>query len=475
MKDEQLLKDGFKKFLKTEPCCVDGCRFTMICNHIHCIRNGCTYVLHSSGQLLSHKRKHERVDAEMAYRRFKMGQTAKDLSPAELSALQSFHGLDLAPKQETPQPVNQFPVADQATTERFNKLLNNATMENLSLLLSHTSDNDDIVSDEILKEVTEQMKDCKSENTENNDCTFFGDKSDSHEDLISKCLTQNLSNMNDDNKSPTVEDVEKVITQYFTDYCSKQYSQDQPLDLNMKSSSKNILECFMSQEESHLHCLITGCEAVVPRNLKDILEHLRMHELNRSTEGIIQNSNLMQITSIDGFFNRKRGRPPKNRVVEVYNNVRNFHINYFASFINFIDFLHGFQTQQSPQAIFTSFKLERNDQKSNSTQQSSSQQIAKVKNEHKTSKFVHCKIRVFQPSNPCSDDSCVYKKIIHYHCNLANACHYSTNHLYQIEQHINEFHQKIEILENFEYFDRNFSCKKTDCCHNKVRLKIEDP
>ncbi|KRF85175.1 uncharacterized protein Dvir_GJ26999 [Drosophila virilis] len=46
-----------------------------------------------------------------------------------------------------------------------------------------------------------------------------------------------------------------------------------------------------------------------------------------------------QITSIDGFFNRKRGRPPKNRFVEVYKSA-----------------------QLSPQAIFTSFKLEKNDQ-----------------------------------------------------------------------------------------------------------------
>ncbi|XP_023161491.2 uncharacterized protein LOC111593121 isoform X2 [Drosophila hydei] len=45
-----------------------------------------------------------------------------------------------------------------------------------------------------------------------------------------------------------------------------------------------------------------------------------------------------QITSIDGFFNRKRGRPPKNRFVEVYKSA-----------------------QQSPQAIFTSFKLEKNE------------------------------------------------------------------------------------------------------------------
>ncbi|XP_015043317.2 uncharacterized protein [Drosophila pseudoobscura] len=48
-----------------------------------------------------------------------------------------------------------------------------------------------------------------------------------------------------------------------------------------------------------------------------------------------------QITSIDGFFNRKRGRPPKNRFVEVYKSA-----------------------QHSPQAIFTSFKLERNEHSS---------------------------------------------------------------------------------------------------------------
>jgi len=33
-------------------------------------------VLHSSGQLLSHKRKHERKDSEIAYRKFKLAQQA---------------------------------------------------------------------------------------------------------------------------------------------------------------------------------------------------------------------------------------------------------------------------------------------------------------------------------------------------------------------------------------------------------------
>ena len=57
MKDEQLNKDGFKKFMKHEPCGFLNCKFSRTHNHIHCIRSHCEYVLHSSGQLFSHKRK----------------------------------------------------------------------------------------------------------------------------------------------------------------------------------------------------------------------------------------------------------------------------------------------------------------------------------------------------------------------------------------------------------------------------------
>ncbi|ELU09123.1 hypothetical protein CAPTEDRAFT_24662, partial [Capitella teleta] len=63
-KDEMLAKDGFKKFMKYEHCSYPECRYSKISNHIHCIREGCDYVLHSTGQLFSHKRKHERRDFE---------------------------------------------------------------------------------------------------------------------------------------------------------------------------------------------------------------------------------------------------------------------------------------------------------------------------------------------------------------------------------------------------------------------------
>lgn len=75
IKDEQLTRDGFKKFMKQDPCPFEGCRFSGNCNHIHCIRSGCSYVLHSSGQLFSHKRKHERKDSELAYRKYKLAQS----------------------------------------------------------------------------------------------------------------------------------------------------------------------------------------------------------------------------------------------------------------------------------------------------------------------------------------------------------------------------------------------------------------
>lgn len=40
IKDEQLNRDGFKKFMKHESCSYENCRFSRVCNHIHCIRPG---------------------------------------------------------------------------------------------------------------------------------------------------------------------------------------------------------------------------------------------------------------------------------------------------------------------------------------------------------------------------------------------------------------------------------------------------
>lgn len=64
MKDVQLSQDGYKKILKTETCPFSNCKFSTLSNHIHCIRENCNYILHSSSQLLSHKRKHEKHESQ---------------------------------------------------------------------------------------------------------------------------------------------------------------------------------------------------------------------------------------------------------------------------------------------------------------------------------------------------------------------------------------------------------------------------
>ncbi|KAH8385123.1 hypothetical protein KR200_009353 [Drosophila serrata] len=84
LKDHQLKMDGFKKILKTEVCPFNACKFSTVCNHIHCVREGCDYILHSSSQMISHKRKHDRQDGEQAYQQFKCRQ--EDVGDSSLEA-----------------------------------------------------------------------------------------------------------------------------------------------------------------------------------------------------------------------------------------------------------------------------------------------------------------------------------------------------------------------------------------------------
>lgn len=131
------------------------------------------------------------------------------------------------------------------------------------------------------------------------------------------------------------EELELMIKAYFTDRCSN----PQCAPLNLKhwqmtpdQLSGKPLEC------AHLHCTVNGCGVIVSKSLAELSEHIQHHHHeiqlasaasaadDEDVDSLMHNpgAGLMQITSIDGFFNRKRGRPPKNRVVEVYNNVRFF-------------------------------------------------------------------------------------------------------------------------------------------------------
>lgn len=394
------------------------------------MRENCFYVLHSSGQLLSHKRKHERMDSEQAYRRFKMAQKvqllssigaasdsnelSQTLSPPPASAAQLLNQT-ASSIGESPEPSSGLPFSASNCSSPlldYNKAVASmllptdlsvsfpgrgdpmklqATNAAKSLDLSSLfyggaagNASNTVLPMEILQQfqyqkqlllqqqqtlqqsiaVKEEMVDDESGNMDG-DCIEAG---------IPKNVIQNLDFSE---RHPSVDDVEQMIRAFFTTSCSRQQrskaargsdgrneydnkmdiEQNEPLNLNLKcesvqrpsqkvsTSQPRIIDCSLPNShhlagQTHLHCLVQGCDAVLPRVLADISEHVRAHQLRSSNmhnlnhtdndivaplptgnDNIINDPKLLQITSIDGFFNRKRGRPPKNRVVEVYNNV----------------------------------------------------------------------------------------------------------------------------------------------------------
>ncbi|CAH8621288.1 unnamed protein product [Schistosoma rodhaini] len=59
-KNDRFAQDGFRRYIKCENCDFPDCQYSGVINHIHCIRPGCDYVIHSSSQIMSHKRKHDK-------------------------------------------------------------------------------------------------------------------------------------------------------------------------------------------------------------------------------------------------------------------------------------------------------------------------------------------------------------------------------------------------------------------------------
>uniref|UniRef100_A0A336K409 CSON011287 protein n=1 Tax=Culicoides sonorensis TaxID=179676 RepID=A0A336K409_CULSO len=421
IKDEQLLKDGFRKFLKAEECNFENCRFSLVCNHIHCVRENCNYVLHSSGQLLSHKRKHERIDHEEAYRRYKMAQKGNDESTS------SSPGLNQRLSAISPEVTLTVPFS----RDENDSPSNNAELVFHQLQMQQPSK----IQNKLLHNKQEQ--DYNIENLE---------------DGIPKSVIQNVSFFE---KASTVEEVENMIRTYFSDNCSKQ--RDEPLNLKNedteKSSNKSdgLIECFMIASDPHLHCLVPACEAVLPKSLNDISEHMKMHELTKNGETKGNGSSLQQITSIEGFFNRKRGRPPKNRVVEVYNN-----------------------SHLPPQAIFTSFKLEKHEQLNTkvslNNNTDSSNYDTNVPSNSQTISSPLEKVNIFQPNEKCMDSGCSFEQCLHFHCTFSSRCHFVTNYSSTMENHLEVFHQQTKILDNYEYFDSKYNCGKQpfECPNNKI-------
>ncbi|XP_033763818.1 LOW QUALITY PROTEIN: zinc finger protein castor homolog 1-like [Pecten maximus] len=204
-KDEVLAKDGFKKFMKYEHCGYMSCRYSKVSNHIHCIRSGCNYVLHSTAQLYSHKRKHERRDFESAYRKFREEQQDVKGSPAsgiiQGTVVNSVSNMPLMPNH---QPMS-LPVAikrealedfDSNDSKRLKTGQSGMSLP-LSIKQEAFDDSESNESKFMLEEQSDNLNensfsDVKSESSESNNAMDV-----SHHDLDSDSIKDDISDVPD--------------------------------------------------------------------------------------------------------------------------------------------------------------------------------------------------------------------------------------------------------------------------------------
>ncbi|XP_039277095.1 zinc finger protein castor homolog 1 isoform X2 [Nilaparvata lugens] len=448
IKDEQLARDGFKKFLKPDVCGFANCRFSQVCNHIHCVRDGCSYVLHSSGQLLSHKRKHERKDSEIAYRKFKLAQQAVvnisnseqggDVSPgsslhllqqasSSLAALTALHDSNFSTSSSegrlSPPPLSLSLTSTPSTTptprirtpQTMTPLqfkLNSGTPPSPFFIDQMTSSTSaiDLSGDEPTEVWPKFMMHCAASQL----CSA-GTKCSLYQKDHYHCREPGC-----DVPFRSIETAEAHARMHETqERVNENFHPDNP-----------ALCKETCPREKHFHCTWEGCEeSVLPG---ERLDHLRAHEISAA-----------QSNSLDALFRRKRGRPPKNRIIEA-----------------------GGMGSDSPQAIFTSFKLPKPTPQADSADQRSpspaSESSARLS-------IQFPQLHGFQHYlDGCPDLLCTYSsKPQHYHCTRVR-CFFATDNEEQLLLHSRDFHANVDILDGFFFFDKSVDCRLESCQSNKI-------
>ncbi|CAG2101588.1 unnamed protein product [Medioppia subpectinata] len=485
IKDEQLNRDGFKKFMKHEICSFESCRFSRVCNHIHCIRPGCSYVLHSSGQLYSHKRKHERRENELAYRKFRLAQNMFRSLNNDNNTNIAFGFLEAKNI-----PGSNFGCDDDSN--RSSNAMNEAEALASQLPLTQIGA---IPLEDIIGEIPETK------------CLQLFTKFKKGE----QCLTEDCKlKGNEHNHCKRCEFCASNLNQLL-EHAKTHITQDEATPLIFEESDDGTVctkECEYYQKERHYHCRMYGCSCVVPISDTSFkkLDHYLMHEQQQriNAQNELQSAaysqspppppqsqhfldhQLMQpftqtyptgtsITSIDGLpiLKRKRGRPPKNKIVEM------------------------------PQTLYPNFKLPKNDLSSPlsmplgispfnlaaalygntnlslpaSTALSDMIACQSTGDDTKTIPiplmlpYTKSNIQegfiVFDEGFPCTDNLCKYFCQKHYHCSKPR-CYYVTNISEAIVTHSKEFHDSIDIMEGFAYFDGGVDCRIAGCVHNKM-------
>ncbi|XP_066597426.1 zinc finger protein castor homolog 1-like isoform X2 [Prorops nasuta] len=473
IKDEQLSRDGFKKFMKSEACPFEQCRFSRVCNHIHCIRPHCSYVLHSSGQLFSHKRKHERHESEVAYRKYKQvsgGGAGAGPGGAGASALQ-------------PSPVGAGirPSGTWAPDEI-------GAQGCLGLSFNGESSNEDRGSpsyyslDDSFQSASDLAMDLTAPSNALTTVATGGGGGGSSSSTATTPLEQALQQQQQQQQQLTTAELAYLVPagtecpchlgrdhhHCALDRCGATLKDPREVREHLREheTQERITDTFFEEggcddtcpytdKEKHYHCNWENCREVILSTDKPFrrLQHYKIHEYSRqlnlscSTHELSSDVTLTHLTNIDAMFRRKRGRPPKNRVIEIWSGGD-----------------PATHTQDSPQAIFTSFKLPKPQTPSSTPIPSNDDRDGSLSPTNSLGEPEG--FSTYNPDN-CLDLSCALRHAKHHHCTQAR-CHFSTDRPDQLLMHSKDFHDNVDILPGFAFFDKMIDCLLPTCHSNRV-------
>ena len=75
--------------------------------------------------------------------------------------------------------------------------------------------------------------------------------------------------------------------------------------------------------------------------------------------------------------------------------------------------------------------------------------------------------RIFRADDPCPDAECSYVGKTHFHC-ARPRCYTITDRMDVMNLHAKDFHSFVKILDGFEFYDRNVSCRRINCPNNQI-------
>ena len=428
--------------MKSEACPFEQCRFSRVCNHIHCIRPHCSYVLHSSGQLFSHKRKHERHETELAYRKYKQINAVGGIRPPG-----SWPPDDLSTQSLSLSLNGESSNEDRGSPSYYS--LDDSFQSGSDLAMDLTAPTTTVTATGSCSTVTiEQQHQQQSQQSQQLTATELAYLVPATADC--PCHTgREHHHCGLDRCGATLKDPREV-----REHLREHETQERITDAFFEEGGCDD-GCPYADKEKHYHCNWENCREVILSTDKPFrrLQHYKIHEYSRqlnlscSSHALSSDVTLTHLTNIDAMFRRKRGRPPKNRVIEIWSGGD-----------------PTTHTHDSPQAIFTSFKLPKPQTPSLTPNPMTEEREGSVSPSNSLGEP-----EGFSTYNPdgCPDPACALRSTRHHHCSQLR-CHFSTDRPDQLLMHSKDFHDNVDIPPGFAFFDKMVDCRLVGCHSNRV-------